>query len=398
MVKAKTYLIAIFNIVAGVLLGLALLEALLQTNPALLLRGMDVPAPVDPPLSDQTYAIHYSDADLFYWQPDWIRPLSPGEDQLETRVHYQTDEFGFPNPYPLPPTVNVVVLGRSYAMGAQAGHPWPRLLSETAGLHVLNLSQTGSDLRRKGDYWREFGLPRQPRWVIVEILPSMDILPYGPPPESHFTIQDLPVPVLQQIGRQMGAGGFAWKPSEPFYPLAVDIAGRQEALSFFAPYVAGLTVDRQALAASSQWRLFSADLLALAAEVRAQGACPVLLYVPTRPDIYFPLADHPEQLAPALQGWSAWGLDPAGRLAPDPGLAPDLAAMQANAPQGRDLLAAFAQERGLLLVDPSPAMGAAALRGDHPFMTYDTHWSDLGHQLVAEALAATLHGPGCNQP
>ena len=46
----KNALLATLALFAGMTFGLALLEASLHLNPRLLLRGMAVPAPVDPPV------------------------------------------------------------------------------------------------------------------------------------------------------------------------------------------------------------------------------------------------------------------------------------------------------------------------------------------------------------
>jgi hypothetical protein len=167
---------AILILCFGVLLGLGFLEIILRINTGLLLRGMAASSPVDQPIEKLVYDIHASDADIFYWQQGSIRPVQPTDDQLEAHVTYFTDEFGFPNQAPLAEQVDVVILGRSYAMGAQAGYPWPRVLADAGALKVLNLSQAGSGIDLKRSYLAKFGLPRHPRWVIVEFLPAMDIL------------------------------------------------------------------------------------------------------------------------------------------------------------------------------------------------------------------------------
>ena len=95
----------------GGALGLVLLELILHLNPQLLLRGMAAPAPVDPPVGRRVYEVYTSDADLFIWQAQLSALFQPVSGELEARVSFYTDELGFPNPAPLPPRVDVVVLG-----------------------------------------------------------------------------------------------------------------------------------------------------------------------------------------------------------------------------------------------------------------------------------------------
>jgi hypothetical protein len=376
----------------GILGGLVLLEATLRANPALLLRGMALPAPVDPPIMTQTYDVRPSDADLFFWVPDLIRPIPPERDKVEAHVVFETDEYGFPNAAPLPPKADIVVLGRSFSLGAQSSEPWPRALSRLTGFSVLNLSQGASGIDLKRDYLERFGLLRHPRWVIVEVLPSMDIMGYTP--IQPTLVQGLVVPAEQEVARQ-GAQVGATSDVNPIFPLEVDIPGRRVELTFFSYYMAALTADRPMILASQQWATYSRHLREMDQEVRASGACLVLLYAPTKPDIYFPLAVDPQQLGPALTGVKAWRLNDQGWLVEDPEVRVDVRAMQAIASTAREIVSLFARQEGWLFVDPTAAMTQAALEGESPFMAIDTHWSDLGHQLVAQVMASALEGADC---
>jgi hypothetical protein len=238
-------LLAAIELLLGSLISLGVLEVIFHLNTGLLLQGMSAPAPVAQPIQEQNYKIYYSDADLFFWHHDLIKPVSEGEDRLEAQVHYQTDEFGFPNRPLLPPKADVIVLGRSYSMGAQASQPWTWELADETGLRVLNLSQTGSDINVKLDYLRRFGLPRQPRWVILEILPSMDIMGYTP--GSPWIMENLPYALIQEQARRSGIGQDNASSSLPIFPLALSIPGRQVMFTEFIYYLSAHTVDQTLL-------------------------------------------------------------------------------------------------------------------------------------------------------
>jgi hypothetical protein len=389
----RKILIACLNLVLGIGLGLGLLELTLRANPALLLRGMGLPSPVDPPIETLQYEVRYSDADIFYWQRDQVRPISPENDGLESQVTFETDEFGFPNSAPLPESVDVVVLGRSYSIGAQASQPWPRILARKTGLKVLNLSQTGSGLVLKMKYLNDFGYPRHPRWVILEILPSMDIIGYTPDPT--MIVPALPVPIIRQILHQNFEDHPEVDQDQAFYPLPVDIAGQTVDLTFYAYYLAALTVDKNSLQSSKQWNSFQEGLAKFVSQAKERSVCVLLLYAPTKPDIYFPLATQPQQLEPTLQGWSPWRLTKDGDLIQDAQGRAEKASMQHNASAARDLIAEFSDLHDLPFVDPTSAMVQAVKSGESPFMVYDTHWSAIGNQLVAGLVAERLISSSC---
>jgi hypothetical protein len=378
---------------SGILLGLGFLEVLLRLNSGLLLRGMAASSPVDQPIEKLVYDIHTSDADIFYWQKSSIRPIQPNEDRLEAQVTYFTDEFGFPNKPPLEKQVDVVILGRSYAMGAQAAYPWPRALADKGALHVFNLSQTGSGIWLKRDYLAQFGLPRHPQWVIIEYLPAMDILDNHP--RDPLVIAGLPLPVAQSLLRANGWAQPQRSPVNPIYPLSLQIPWGVTKVVFFNHYLESLGVERETLEASRQWVNYKQGLLDLVNLARMNGSCPVILFVPTKESIYVKLAKQPAQLLPAIRDLAAWRLNTSGALVRDSKIPLRLEEVIANTEAAYELISDFAVDNDLLLVDPTDRLTQSILDGKQPFMSYDTHWSDLGHQLVAELILETLSQATC---
>ena len=87
--RPKSLLWAGLHFLGGLALGLLLLEAIFRANPTILLRGMALPAPLDLPLTSQTYTVRYSDADAIYWRADLIRPIAPEQDAVEAVVRFR---------------------------------------------------------------------------------------------------------------------------------------------------------------------------------------------------------------------------------------------------------------------------------------------------------------------
>jgi hypothetical protein len=393
--RRLSHLVSSFlHLILGSVLGLMLLECTLRVNPPLLagLRGLGAPAPVDAPLTVTEYDVHYSDGDQIFWRPDLVRPIPPGEDRLETHVRLETDEFGFRNTPPLAPAVDAVVLGRSFSLGAQNNSPWPVRLAELTGWNVLNLSQPGSSPEVKRDYLVRYGLPRRPRWVIVEVEPPIDAMNYRP--ASPWLIQLLPLPLAQEyLRRSVGQAGFF--SADPIYPLAIDLPGRTYPLTCCIHYLNALTLTREDWRASRGWLEFTAAVSGLAEETQRNASCTAVLYAPTKPEIYFPLALDPAQLQPALRDLLPLRVDGNGELVEDPGRLPDILQMRADALAARDALAAFARQHNLLFIDPTALMVEAVLGGADPFMVYDSHWNTLGHALVARAVREALAAAEC---
>jgi hypothetical protein len=386
--RLRFFCLAAASLLVGVLLGILILEPVLRSNTTLLPRGIAGPLPVDPPLTDQTYDVRYADADIFFWEAALIRP--PVENKLEARVHWRTDEFGFPNPAPIPPRVDLVVLGRSYAMGAQAENPWPYILRQQ-GLRVLNLSQTGAGLGEKWDFLSRFGLPRGPRYVVIEILPPMDVLGYGS--AEPWVVQRLLFPLAQTTLRKLFPPAAAPNAGATIYPLPVEFNGGRADEIFFSRYLSAATIAPEDWARSKDWNNFRTDLSRMVSDLRADGVIPIVLFVPTKETVFLPRMTNSLSLAPALASAGSWQIT-GGRLTWIPAAA-DAGTVVTNAASAQSLVRELAGALSLCWVDPTEAFWRAIQGGSDPFMVYDTHWSAAGHQLVADEISAMMAAGAC---
>lgn len=386
----KKYLLAAVRVLSGLLLGILVLEAVFRSNTTLLPHGIAAPLPVDPPLTDRWYEVRYADADIFYWQAQIVRP--PAEDQLEALVHWRTDAFGFPNPAPVPATVDLVVLGRSYSMGAQTAEAWPSLLRDRYGYRVLNLSQTGAGLAEKLDFLERFGLPRNPRYAVIDVLPPIDIAAFRPAAEPSV-VRRAVYPFAQAALRRMfGPAGPAGG-ADYIYPLRLEWTGGGCDCVFYSGYLSPLSLSKEDWSGSCEWDGFRADLTGMVASLRAAGVVPILLFVPTKETVILPLAEDLSGMADALRAAGSYRLS-GGALAHSEAGA-DPAVIGGNADAAADLLLGLSEDLSLCLADPSPAFRQAVREGSDPFMRYDTHWSGWGHELVAEALAGMMESGAC---
>ena len=102
------------------------------------------------------------------------------------------------------------------------------------------------------------------------------------------------------------------------------------------------------------------------------------------------------QLEPALREVIPYYLDADGVIKPAPGKLTNVGTIRDNADAGRELLASFAQQNDILLIDPKQAIVQAVLDNHDPFMVYDSHWNSLGHELVAREAARILQLNPCH--
>jgi hypothetical protein len=120
-----------------------------------------------------------------------------------------------------------------------------------------------------------------------------------------------------------------------------------------------------------------------------------LLYVPTKPDVFFPLVAESGQLSPSLRDVTSYSVDDSGYLVTSSASSVDVKTIQENSFAGRDVIQSFAQRYRLPFIDPSDKMIQSVMHGDDPFMMYDSHWNALGHEIVAEEVANVLRFADC---
>lgn len=388
----KRLLAAALQMGLGLAAGLFLLELVVRLDPQLLIPGTPLPGSLDPPVASQTYTVRYSDGDTLFWRPDLVRPIPAAADQVEAVVTLQTDEFGFRNPPPIPAKVDVVVLGRSTSLGAQAAQPWPQQLAAATGWYVLNLAQPGGGLDTIHQVFKIYGQPRHPTWVIFEVAPRIDV---GDTAEPALRLEGVSIPLVQYLARRLSGDRFFRLSAQPIYPLPVSLPGRTLGLSCCIRYMDFLALSQAEIEGSHEWTTFSEQALSLASDARASGSCVAVLYAASKEEVYFTAALDPAQLAPTVRDVVPLHLDELGHLSPAVGKTVDPVALQRTILAGRDAAAALAQKAGLLFVDPTAAFVQSVAAGQDPFMVYDSHWNALGHQLIASQMARALQGRAC---
>jgi hypothetical protein len=376
----------------GLAIALGLVEMLMRAFPNLVPPEVRVnpPARRVKAFVDETYDIRPSDGDLYYHMRGEILPVSPDEDQVLGHVHMITDANGFRNSPPEKATYDVVALGDSFTRASGVAAAWPQLLADYTGSDVLNLADVGFGPQDELKVLRQYGLSKQPQWVILAYFEGNDLY------DAAAYAQANPF-ILLRLGRYiLGQGMEAWqerRPDRPSaavisdyrYPIKLTISHKEVEIAFFSSYISWLSLNRETIEMSQNYRLAREIILQMQELNEAAEANFLLVYLPSKSHVYLPYLRDPEIEARVFADVTTLELDDAGFLQfTRERAAPELIRQNMN-DQSR-LLADFAAEHKILYLDLTPIFQQEAGTGAELYYPFDTHWNQLGHDLAAEAI------------
>jgi hypothetical protein len=327
------------------------------------------------------------------------------------RIHFVTDELGFRNDPPLNAAYDVVVLGDSFSLGPEVQFPWPVLLAEENGQSVLNLAVFGLGPQAEAAALRLYGLPKSPKTVILAYFEGNDLQDAVRYEEVRAQGMSLPEYALSQTSWnrslviltwfRLEAGRLAQRlglPSAqdaerpapvPFYPLEITVNGQNLELSFLDGYVAMLTASQGDIDASENYRLAETALLEAKAMADRNGARFILVYIPSKPHVYLPLASEQqiEQLLAAI-GWVHLNNGRLTIVAEGEEL-PATEFLERIDDQAR-ILERLAAASNIEFLNLTPIFQEEARQGQELYLSLGTHWNEQGHQLTARTVAEYL--------
>ena len=389
----KRRLVTVLGRIALVTLGMAsalgIMELMLRTYPDLVPPEVRVnpPARRVKALVDETYDLRLSDGDLFHYMQGSITPLSPDQDQVIAHVHMMTDANGFRNSPPEKAAYDIVALGDSFTRASGVASPWPQVLAERIGGDVLNLADVGFGPQDELKVLRQYGLKKQPQWVIMAYFEGNDLYDAAAYEQANPFIS-------LRFGRYvLNQGMEAWHErslgeapvevaSNYRYPITVTINNTDRELVFFSYYISWLSVDRQLIGSSQNYRLVTESILQVKELSEAAGARFLLVYVPSKEHVYLPYLNEDGILARVFIDVPAIELEETGYLQfTNERVTAELTRQHMNDQSG--LLAEFAAENEILFLDLTSNFQEEAGIGAELYYPFDTHWNQSGHDLAA---------------
>jgi lysophospholipase L1-like esterase len=342
------------------------------------------------------------------------------------RFPFVTDADGFRNSES-PTATAVAALGDSFtdAMTLPAELTWPARLGLLLGVGVRNYGTAGFGPGQELLVLKEHVLARRPRRVVVGFFAGNDLLDaerfesfqrdgaFFPSPGVGWKFKDVIARFDQfyltsvyqgaagLLGDRSGSPAERWRSQGPedysgedpeAFPTArpgfdrglftVPVAGRVLQFAFLPPYLNSLKLSRHELQASRGWELTRRSYQDMERLLRAQGGELVVLFIPSKAQVYLPLleASFPKaELRPAL------------RLClgdqPQP---PGLAVVMRNRLALNDLMREFCAQEGITFLDLTDELQAKLRAGHNVYFPDDSHWNAAGHETAAKALARLL--------
>lgn len=354
--------------------------------------------------------------------------LPPGLVRHPTyRFPFVTDADGFRNSESESTATVVAALGDSFTDGLTlpAELTWPARLGRLLGVSVRNYGTAGFGPGQELLVLREHVLARRPRRVVVGFFAGNDLLDGErfesfqrdggrfPSPGLGWKFKDVIARFdqLYLMSLYEGASGLlgdrkrnpadrwpsqgledysgedptASSTTPPGFDrglFTVPVAGRVLQFAFLPPYLNSLKLSRQQLQASRGWELTRRSYQEMERLVRAQGGELVVLFIPSKAQVYLPLL---EASFPRAELRRALRLCLSDQPQP-----PGLEVVMRNRLALNDLMRDFCAEEGITFLDLSAELQSKLRAGHNVYFPDDSHWNAAGHETAAAALARLL--------
>ena len=154
--------------------------------------------------------------------------------------------------------------------------------------------------------------------------------------------------------------------------FTVPVAGRVLRFAFLPPYLSRLTLARQQLEASRGWELTRRSYQEMDRLVRAQGGELVVLFIPSKSQVYLPLL---EASFPKPELRRALRLCLGDQAPPS-----ELEVMMRNRLALNDLMREFCAEQSITFLDLTAELQDTVKTGRNVYFPDDSHWNAAGHE------------------
>ncbi|CAN5276028.1 hypothetical protein BH20VER2_BH20VER2_06320 [soil metagenome] len=325
------------------------------------------------------------------------------------RYPVRTDAEGFRNAA-VREEIEIAALGDSFTDGmtSPAEELWPARLEQLTGRAVQNFGTGGFGPQQAHYVFQDYVARRRPRWTVLafyagndlqdaeafdrwergenpvrEELTGWRLTPSFRRSETLYLWTLLRVATAPLASRRRGEGE---RPVEqPQFDrgmFRVPVAGQVLQFAFFPPNLQRAATPRAELEQSAGWQLTRATLAKLKAECEENGSRFVLMLIPSKEQVYWPVAE--QALPPAaLQE----AVDFSARFNSAPLRVEEVREHRLTLPA---LVREFCAGEGIPFVDLTDPLQEQVATGREVFFADDTHWNATGHDIAARALAQFL--------
>lgn len=320
---------------------------------------------------------------------------------------FVTDDHGFPNePAAWQEQYDIVIAGDSFTIRT-APTTWIERLEQHAGQEILTLGAPSWSTLNEAEAIRQFGLDKNPKFVLVMFFEGNDIIntqQYLERRDSGLDWREYDMQGVSLYRRLLTPHvvAYLWQqlfPPEPEaipdyrYPVVASTEAGLIETVFKDIHLLPLSADYETLAASDEFTAVKSTLIALNQEVNAQGAQLVLVYIPSKEHVLWSRIWDPEDVNNVLERTVTVTLSEgdSGHLQWEPNYLSFDKFGETNQAQER-LMADFTAEAGIHFLNLSPLFWEKSIQNGELYHYGDPHWNQAGNDLAADAIWAFLQG------
>ncbi|MBK8901354.1 MAG: hypothetical protein IPM53_09240 [Anaerolineaceae bacterium] len=341
----------------------------------------------------------WNPANPFLANSDNSTAPSSRDDSFEYR--FVTDEHGFPNePAVWQDQYDIVLAGDSFTIRT-APITWIERLEQFAGQEILALGAPSWSTLNEAEAIRQFGLDKQPRYVLLMFFEGNDIINTAQYLERQDSGLDWREYDLQGVPlyRQMLTPHFVhhfWQKFFPppveetpeyRYPIVANTEAGQIETVFKDVHLLPLSADYDTLAASDEFTAVKNTLIALNEEVAAQKAHLVVVYIPSKEHVLWSRVWDPVDVNNVLERTVTVTLSKGdrGKLQWEPTYLTFDRFSETTQAQER-LMADFTAEAGIKFLNLTPVFWQGSIEQGELYHYGDPHWNQAGNDLAANTI------------
>lgn len=303
------------------------------------------------------------------------------------QVTYTRDTHGFRNTEPWEDDIDIAIIGDSFTAAESIQNPYWSDLADS--MLVLGLPGSGTlEQKLLLDY---FALSRQPETVILAYFGGNDLtdnltfynleqdnLSFADKTHQNRTLLDYLVTVHLALFVRDTLSQSA--NSDCQYPIEAQ-SQPPTPLAFYDGMASLLTITEDDLQNTESYKVTQSTIIGIAESVKQSGGEFVLLYIPQKAEVYWQYldAETKQKIIASL---------PVSQLIEQPQATET--AIDANLLAQRNLLQHLATEADFQMLDLTPFLIDAVDRGQSPYFFADTHWNQIGHDIVHQILVDFL--------
>jgi hypothetical protein len=318
---------------------------------------------------------------------------------------FETDDMGFPNkPGPWQDKYDIVIAGDSFTIRT-APQTWIELLAEQTNSDILTLGAPSWSTLNEVEAVKQFGLDKNPQWVILMFFEGNDLVNIGQYLERRdsgldwreYDMQNVPLRrrlITPHFARYLWQKLFPPEEAAPIeyrYPVAASTEAGEIGTVFKEVHLLPLSADYETLALSDEYAAMQEGLLELKELTAAQGARLLVVYIPSKEHVLWSRIWDETDVNNVLERTVTVRLSAGdhGRLQFDP-IYLSYDQFTANQRAQEQLLTDFTAEAGIEFLNLTPLFWQESIETGELYHFGDPHWNQAGNQLAADAISAYL--------